>query len=491
MSLLFAVMRASGYRVAAALLAALCVSCGSRAALEGPLGCELDSECEGNGVCRLGNCVSSTSFPSGGAAGAPAGIQLPPVTPSQGGSSPAGVGQCSGAGSCSEPIGNGGTGSGGTGSGGAGTGGAGGTIGTGFIPTGGTSSGGGAGGSVGSSGSGGTDVVTLPPLDQPTIYRRLPGATAIVASPTRDVIYVAVGPSGGDYADSIIVLDPISAEYIGGVRVGPNPDRLAISDDGTTLWAALHDRSSVLEIDVSSDVVSLDEYVLPEGDFAPRAHAAGPMVLLPGTTDSLAVTLHVDDLSPSLVGVVLLDRGVARPTRLPGHTGASRLTRGPSGYLFGYNNLHGGFGFYVIDVSPEGLHQTEYSNLISGFETDITYADGFVFSTAGDVIDVREPAFPYHAGRLPYAGPVYPEVSAGNAWILSGAESHAYPADLQFAWVDLRTFQPRATALIGSEILMPRNLIRSNGGVFAFIADDPEQTETGFEFDSGVYLMRL
>lgn len=68
------------------------------------------------------------------------------------------------------------------------------------------------------------------------------------------------------------------------------------------------------------------------------------MVLLPGTTSSLAVTLHIDNLSPSLVGVVLLDDGIPRPARLPGHTGASRLTGGPNGYLFGFNNLRGGFG---------------------------------------------------------------------------------------------------------------------------------------------------
>jgi hypothetical protein len=34
-------------------------------------------------------------------------------------------------------------------------------------------------------------------------------------------------------------------------------------------------------------------------------------------------------------------------------------------------------------------------------------------------------------------------------------------------------------------ILLPRSLIRSTQGVLAFMADDPEQTKTGFEFTSG------
>jgi hypothetical protein len=340
---------------------------------------------------------------------------------------------------------------------------------------------------MGGTGMGGTGIVAMPPFDVPTLSALLPGATAIVSSSDRDLIYVAVGSNAFGYNDSIVVLDPVEARVIADVPVGPNPDRLAISDDGTTLWVGIHDRSSVLQLDIQTNVpLPLSEFVLPPGDYAPVTAAAGPMVLLPGTTDSLAVSLHVDGYSPSLAGVVLLDEGIPRPTGLPSHTGASRLTRGPSGHLLGYNNLHTGFGLYVIDITPDGLTQTEYSNLVSGFETDITYADGFLFSTSGDVVNVQDPDFPYYVGRFPYAGPILPDVPAGIAWMLgrTGSSYYGYDAELSLVLLDVLTLQPLGSVAIDNQVRLARNLIRSKSGVLAFIAQDATVSTIG------LYLLR-
>jgi len=322
-----------------------------------------------------------------------------------------------------------------------------------------------------------------------TVTRRLPGATAIVSDPLRERIYVAMGSTAQKFPDSIVVLDPSTTQVVTTSPVGPNPTSLAISDDGSTLWVGLHDASSVRKVELSGDVVVPGaEYVLPPADFAPRPHAARSMVLLPGTTASLAVTLHIDDLAPSLVGVVLLDEGVPRSLRLPGHIGASHLSRGPNGYLLGFD---GGLGIYSIVVSADGLTQTEHSNLISGFDMDLVYDSGLLFAAGGAIVNVENPEAPFAAGHLPVEGPVFPQVAAGIAWALNGAQSHAYPAPLSLAKLELQTSSELSSTEIGTEILLPRSLLRSTQGVFAFIADDPEQTKTGFGFTSGVYLVQL
>ncbi len=198
----------------------------------------------------------------------------------------------------------------------------------------------------------------------PSLSRYLPGATALVSDPLRTRFYVAMGTSAPSFPDSIVTFDAALAHVIGTISVGANPDTLAISDDGTTLWAGLHDNSSLVKLDVQGDTpVLLAAHPLPAlapEEFAPRPHVAGPMVVLPGTTSSLAVTLHIDNLSPSLVGVVVLDDGVPRPARVPGGRGPARLTRGPNPYLMGFNNMDGAFGVYTIEVTADGLHEAEH-----------------------------------------------------------------------------------------------------------------------------------
>jgi hypothetical protein len=212
------------------------------------------------------------------------------------------------------------------------------------------------------------------------------------------------------------------------------------------------------------------------------------MVVLPGTTSSLAVSLHYDGLSPSLAGVVLLDEGVARPLRLPSHTGASRLTQGPEGYLLGFNNLHTGFGVYTITVSDDGLSQTEHPNLVAGFDTDITFDSGVLFGTDGAVISFSSPEFPLPRVPLPVTGQVFPHIATDAAWVLQEAEPQAEATLVSLVLVQLSTREVFDRTDFGTPVRAPRHFIRSANGVFAFIADSADAG--GFELESGVYWMR-
>jgi hypothetical protein len=341
--------------------------------------------------------------------------------------------------------------------------------------------------SAGSGGSSGAPPVATP--SAPLLPRALPGATAIVSDPVRERFYVAVGADAPSLANSIVTLDPSSGTVLSEVSVWASPDRLAISDDGTTLWAGLHDASTVLKVDLSGEVpLPVVEYALPPTDSPAYPHAAGPMVVLPGTTSSLAVSLHYDGLSPSLAGVVVLDEGVARPLRLPSHTGASRLTRGPEGYLLGFNNLHTGFGVYTITVSDDGLTQTEHANLVAGFDTDIVFDRGVLFGTDGAVISFSSPEFPLPLGPLPVTGQVFPHLATDAAWVLQEVDPQAEATRVSLVLVQLATRQVFDRTDFGTPVRAPRHFIRSANGVFAFIADSVDAT--GFELESGVYWMR-
>lgn len=433
------------------------LSCGGLAAIEMGGACRSQNDCGEGSRCEAGQCAPSGLEPSGAAASGGRG----------------GVGG----------VGAGTAGSEGTASGGAASGG---TTGLGGAAGGAASEGSSSAGATGS--PNGSSPGALEP-DYPLLPIALPGATALASDPVRDRIYVAVGAGPHDFADSIVSFDPDEGSIVASVVTGGNPTSLAISDDGTTLWVGLHDRSSLLALDVSGEVPVIGtEYALPPSELPPYPLAAGPMVVLPGTTSSVAVSLHFDGVTPSLAGVVVLDEGVPRPRRLPSHTGASRLTLGPEGYLLGYNNLSTGFEMFTIAVSPEGLTQTAHQDLIAGFSTDIVYEDTWLFGTDGAVVRVTSPEYPLPLAALPVTGAIFPDMTVNVVWVLQAPQTEGDVTPVSLVLVSLPSRVVVDTNRYGSRLLAPRHFVRSTGGVFAFIAD--RLLGDGSLRESGVHWMR-
>jgi len=266
------------------------------------------------------------------------------------------------------------------------------------------------------------------------------------------------------------------------VFVGSNPASLALSDDGSTLWVGLDGSLEIREVDLGTDPPTPGaQHALPPGEWGDPAHA-GSMVVLPGTTGSVAVSLHIFGLSPSFTGVVVLDDGVPRPTTTPGHTGASRLTLGPEGWLYGFNNLHTGFGFYAIQVAAGGVTQTEHEGLVDGFDTDIVYAeDGRVYATSGQVVDVSQPASPSLEGTFNYYGAVLPQPEAGRVLMLSAGWDLPSPV---LRNLDPTTFtQTAEVTLDGIEAECFYDLTTADGSTLAVIGND------GFGSAPKIYLL--
>jgi YVTN family beta-propeller protein len=272
------------------------------------------------------------------------------------------------------------------------------------------------------------------------------------------------------HANELVVIDPATATVTASVFVGSDPTSLAISEDGSTLWVSLEGSREIRTVALGDGApVPGESYDLPATDF--DAPVAGPMVVLPGTTDSVAVSMHVWGLSPSFMGLVVLDEGVPRPVQTPGHTGAARLTSGPAGWLYGFNDLHTGFGFYAIEVQDSGPVATEYEGFVEGFGTDIVYADGFVFATDGAVIDVSEPAAPDLAGTFPFAGAVIPEVAANRVIMLSPPAFGEASATIRE--LDLATFTQigaAGIAFVGDIVVV--DFVRADDTTLAMLVGD-------------------
>lgn len=438
-------MRARELRAAALALLVASVGCGGRAAGGAGTACASEEECAGGLACVAGICgdgspepgAPSASEPPRGECALPGCAILAP--PGAGGAGPApGAGGAAGA-----------------------SGGAAGASGASSSPDGdGSSSAPG-----GNGGSGGSPAAPAPER----LSSVLPGATAVVSEPVGPRFFVALGASAPQYADHVVAFDVDAGAIVADAFVGGNPDALALSDDGTTLWVGLRERSSVLRVDVSQALLPVAEYPLPPGDGV-SAPAAGSLVLLPGSRSSLAISLHGRD-RPTFAGVVLLDEGEPRPLRLPGGTGAARLTRGPDGYLWGHDDAPG--SLYAIGVSADGLSQTEHPNLVSGVGATVVYDTNTLFGSDGSVIRVTNPDYPLLVGQLPATGLVVPDVAAGVAWVLEGARAGGEPARLSLVLVTLPTRERLGASVFDPPVASPRHFVRSRRRAFAFVADTP------------------
>lgn len=238
----------------------------------------------------------------------------------------------------------------------------------------------------------------------------------VVADPTRDRFYVSVADDDPSFPGLVAVVDAPSRLIVDLVDVGDGANELGISDDHSTLWVGLDTAGSVREVDLTIEHPSPGpEHVLPFG-YTNVSTTAGPIVVLPGTTTSLAVSLRD---SYGFVGVAIIDDGVPRPMQAGTYHGASRLTSGPPGFLFGFYDESTLFGFYVLEVTAAGVSQTEFEGYVYGFPTDVTFANGAVYGGDGRVIDVSDPVTPTVVASLTDSGVVLPRPDVSRVHMIA------------------------------------------------------------------------
>jgi DNA-binding beta-propeller fold protein YncE len=291
-------------------------------------------------------------------------------------------------------------------------------------------------------------------------------AVAVVGDTTRGRLYAVLGEAA-PYPDRLVTIDAEHAMVIHDVEVGPSPATLAISADDTTLWVGMSGSSEIRRVDLTGELpVPGARHALTTSSFP---YTAGEMVVLEGNSDAVAISLRKPG-SPSFGGLMLLEDGVLRPI---GHgSSATRVTPGPDGYLFGFNDETTSHHFYGIDLALDDADAARHENLVYGFFTDIVYdADGFVFATSGEVVDVRAPAAPKRAGVFAHSGAVLPE--SGGSGVLMVSIDARRPNGFVLRNLDSATFAQHAHTALGSsqiEIDFVTDLVQASPRHFGFIA---------------------
>ncbi len=233
-------------------------------------------------------------------------------------------------------------------------------------------------------------------------------------------IYASTTSSDASHADSIVAIDPTTGAIVNSIGLGGTGGKLAVSDNGQYLYVAMD--GAVQRIDLATLTLGLKfsiETPLQVEDIE----------VMPGHPGTVAIERYRPGFSPRDEYVAIYEDGVKRP-EMTGGSNVIEFADTPN-KLYGYQKEITSFEFSRISVTPSGVSRTFLTgDLVSGFDTDIEFDGGRIYTTNGLVVD-PEAAVPL--GQFQASGSVEPVSRRGLTFFLSENKLRAF---------DQQTFLP-------------------------------------------------
>jgi hypothetical protein len=260
--------------------------------------------------------------------------------------------------------------------------------------------------------------------------RALPVSTNdLVFDPTRSVLYASMNAGAGGQGNSVLTIDPTSGRVTGSLFVGSNPNVLALSDDGSTLYVGIEGADSVRSVNLASMTVG-PLVSLGGDDLASRT--AGQIAAVPGSSAQYVVSRRDPGFSIDFAGLALYD-GSNLIAENGGFVGDSITFTDPS-TLFGCSSYFTPSDLVRYSVTPTAITPgNDITGLItSTTTTGITSNGGWIFATDGQTVSAATVSVvgTYSLGMSNTSNAVLPDADGANVWFLQTAT--AAPALLDF-----------------------------------------------------------
>src|SRR6185369_805867 len=219
------------------------------------------------------------------------------------------------------------------------------------------------------------------PFDGPTEFiRQIPLTTNdLVYSPLTGKIYATVPSSAGSSGNSIKSIDPATGVIESSTFVGSEPNKLAISDDGHSMYVSLDGAAAVRRFDAQTHIPGL-QFTLGQDPLFGGRFFAGELAVAPANPDVLAIA-RSRGFGPSSSGVAVFDNGVPRT-----NAGSSSdfIAFSASGSKL-YGTGASGTGLQTLTIDASGVTVSSTTALASGAR--IKFSNGLIFTSTGQVIN--------------------------------------------------------------------------------------------------------
>ncbi len=230
-------------------------------------------------------------------------------------------------------------------------------------------------------------VTTAAGTSAPIGYTAYLGITNndIVYNPADGLLYASVPFSElGSGGNSVVGIDPVTGNVNRQIWVGSNPNKLALSTDGTQLFVGLDGAGAVAQVNLTTGKV-VNQFSLGGGQGLYNSpHTAQYLAAVPGSPNSVAVAETGGYAGGSGVGVAIYDSGMVRAST------STNFGSGPLSFGSSASTLYmAASGIQELTVGPSGITAatTLSSNTGSGNLTWIQYDNGQLYLSSGAVLN--------------------------------------------------------------------------------------------------------
>ncbi|MEQ1643829.1 MAG: Calx-beta domain-containing protein, partial [Pyrinomonadaceae bacterium] len=280
------------------------------------------------------------------------------------------------------------------------------------------------------------------------VVRTVPYQANGVVYRTQDQrLYFTQSGTVGAEGNSISSLDPISGEMLSSVFIGSEPNKIAISDDGASMYVGLDGSFSIRRFDPESG----PGIEFPVGyDFNYGQLIAGDLAVSPGNPNRVAVA-RISQSQGAFASVAINDNGTQLPNTAIGHflafASPSRL----------YSGINGSEGMRTMNVNDLGVTET---GAPTSFNVGrLKFDNGIIYTASGQVINPTGPSL-VGTFSVPGATAFVPDSSVGRVYYATREGS-----SIVIRAFDMATFILIGTLTIPNATSEPATMIRygSNG----------------------------
>jgi hypothetical protein len=237
----------------------------------------------------------------------------------------------------------------------------------------------------------------------------------IVYNATDGLLYASLQVSGVESGGNTVAgIDPVTGVIMRQIWVGSNPNKLALSTDGSQLFVGIDGAGAVAQVDLTKGVV-VNQFSLGGGPgvYNPP-YTADYLAAVPGSPNSVAVAAQGSYLGGT--GVTIYDSGVARVNSSTG-VGEGPLSFGSSSSVLYMAN---GSTIEQLTVGSTGITAATALASTNNSAISIQYDNGKLYLSTGQVFNTSTGTLLgtfYSSANSPATGPVVSDSTLGEAFV--------------------------------------------------------------------------
>lgn len=326
-------------------------------------------------------------------------------------------------------------------------------------------------------------------------------ANDMVVDSTTQQLYLSVLASNSTNANTITVLNPANSQFGISQSAGTNPDQLAISSDGSYLYAGIDGSASVQRFLLPSLSPDISIPIGSSSSAAP--YYALAIAAAPSNPQTIAVLRGVANISPAdQGGVVIYDDAVPRPTSIPGieaspNAEIDTMQWGPTAtQLYGAAS-NSTYDVYALSVNAGGVQIAQtYSGAnanppgtVSSIPSPQIHFDtstGYLYSDNGAVIN---PSTGASVGTFGANGRMTIDDTLKIAYFIGQPVAQIGSQDYTLTTFNLTTFAPINSIIVPGVAGRPVKLLRWGSNGLAFLTNNNFSTPSTPIPGMGVYLV--